>query len=173
MIFVTVGTQLPFERLLETVDAWAAEHPDQEVFAQVGQTKYKPSHFRTTISMSPTDYDDWLSRADIIIGHVGMGTIISGVKHAKPLVLMPRHAAKGEHRNDHQLATAKQFGTLPTVNIVDSNEDFFAVMETLLKRNEHDEAVKLEVSSGLVNRIQDFLKKDFDGHDCTNGNKAS
>ena len=31
---------------------------------------------------------------------------ISAMTHARPILIMPRQAALGEHRNDHQLATA-------------------------------------------------------------------
>lgn len=41
MIFVTVGTQLPFDRLIEMVDE-AAPELDQEIFAQTGSGKYIP-----------------------------------------------------------------------------------------------------------------------------------
>ena len=35
MIFVTVGAQLPFDRLVDTVDAWAGRKGDTEVLAQI------------------------------------------------------------------------------------------------------------------------------------------
>ena len=38
MIFVTVGTQLPFERLIEAVADWSARNPGQRVIAQTGET---------------------------------------------------------------------------------------------------------------------------------------
>ena len=164
MIFVTVGTQLPFERLLETVDQWAKAHPEQKVFAQVGKTQYVPVHFETVVSMTPNEYDTYLSTADVIIGHVGMGTIISGIQHAKPLVLMPRHADKGEHRNDHQLSTARQFTKFSLVNIADSYEELDRALNDLLYNKDTispDEV--LEVSSNLVARISNFIERDFNG----------
>lgn len=161
MIFVTVGTQLPFERLLESVDLWAGKNPNQTVFAQVGQTQYSPRHFQTTISMTPNEYDDYLSEADVIIGHVGMGTIISGIKFNTPLILMPRHADKGEHRNDHQLSTARQFGKLSLVTIVDSQEELESALDEVLHNKKSATAGSaLEVSPDLVKRISDFIAKD-------------
>ena len=35
MIFATVGTQLPFDRLIAAVDRWAGTRPGREVFAQI------------------------------------------------------------------------------------------------------------------------------------------
>lgn len=164
MIFVTVGTQLPFERLLESIDIWAGKQADPNVIAQVGQTQYQPENFETVISITPNEYDRYLSEADVIIGHVGMGTIISGIKFNKPLILMPRHADKGEHRNDHQLSTARQFGKLSLVTIVDSQEELESALEELLNnKNSETNINPLEVSPSLVKRISDFIAKDHDG----------
>ncbi len=38
MIFVTVGEQLPFDRLVRAVDEWAAAS-GKEVFAQIGNSE--------------------------------------------------------------------------------------------------------------------------------------
>ena len=35
-IFATVGTQLPFDRLIRGLDSWAECNPEVEVFAQIG-----------------------------------------------------------------------------------------------------------------------------------------
>jgi len=43
----------------------------------------------------------------LIVSHAGMGSIISALKFKKPIIIFPRMAEKGEHRNNHQFATAK------------------------------------------------------------------
>lgn len=159
MIFVTVGTQLPFERLIEAADVWAASHPDIELVAQVGETLYQPQAMKVVKSVTPNEYEKYLSDADIIIGHVGMGTIISGIKHGKPLVLMPRLADLGEHRNDHQLASARQFGSLAGITIVNDSESLGEALSELLTTNKvEQQSQNLCVSEGLVKRISEFVK---------------
>ena len=44
MIFVTVGTQLPFDRLIRAVDNWAKAAGRRDVFAQIGPASYRPLH---------------------------------------------------------------------------------------------------------------------------------
>ena len=44
MIFVSVGSMLPFERLVQAMDAWAGAHPDTKVVIQYGNGAYKPAH---------------------------------------------------------------------------------------------------------------------------------
>lgn len=102
MIFVTVGSNQPFDRLIQTVDAWAKAHPSVDVFAQIGSGDFEPSHLRYTRSMSPADFRAELEAAEIIVAHVGMGTIISALELGKLLVLMPRRVAYHEHTSDHQ-----------------------------------------------------------------------
>ena len=52
MIFVTVGTQFPFDRLLRTVDdAFDKGLINEEVFAQTGESNYKPRNFEVTTSL--------------------------------------------------------------------------------------------------------------------------
>ena len=55
--------------------------------------------------------------AKAIVAHAGMGTILTALEMGKPLLVMPRRAALGEHRNDHQLATAHRFAELGRVNV--------------------------------------------------------
>ena len=53
----------------------------------------------------------------MVVAHAGIGTILSARRHARPLVILPRKADLGEHRNDHQLATARAVAALPGVHV--------------------------------------------------------
>lgn len=115
MIFVTVGTQLPFDRLIRAVDAWAAGAGRREVFAQIGPSPYRPLHVDYAQFVAPDECRRRMEEADVIVAHAGMGTIISALQLGKPVLVMPRLAALGEHRNDHQVATAERFALLGRV----------------------------------------------------------
>jgi UDP-N-acetylglucosamine transferase subunit ALG13 len=39
-----------------------------------------------------------------------MGSILTAIELSKPIVVMPRRAHLGEHRNDHQWATVNRLG---------------------------------------------------------------
>ena len=117
MIFLTTGTQLPFDRLLRAVDEWVgAKKPDCEIFAQVlpaEQDPYQPKHFKTVARLSPADYADAFAKARLIVSHAGMGTILTALTDGKQICIMPRQLKYGEHRNDHQLATVDRLGAYP------------------------------------------------------------
>ena len=109
MIFVTVGHQMPFDRLIEAVDRWARQQGRDDVFAQIGATERFPQTIQSKKYLSPEQFDHHIAAADAIIAHAGIGTIIAALKLHKPLLVLPRRAALGETRNDHQVATAKYF----------------------------------------------------------------
>ena len=141
MIFVTVGEQLPFDRLIRTIDEWKATS-NEEVFAQIGKSQWKPLHMKYREFLSPQDFTEQFLTADIIIAHAGMGTIITAIEMSKPILVMPRQASKGEHRNDHQYATARRF----------MNRGIMVAM------NE----VELKHKLNCLNEIQSELKKQAD-----------
>ena len=53
MIFVTVGAQMAFDRLIRGVDQWARERGRDDVFAQIGPAEYEPSSVRFVRNLSP------------------------------------------------------------------------------------------------------------------------
>ena len=63
-----------------------------------------------------------LVKARLIISHAGMGTIFSALQKDKPIIVFPRVVALGEHRNEHQVATANKFKELGSVYVA-MNED--------------------------------------------------
>ncbi|MCA9000833.1 MAG: glucuronosyltransferase, partial [Planctomycetes bacterium] len=117
MILVTVGTQGPFDRLVRAVDEWAAGRKGLEIFAQIGTGAYQPQHIEFAESMDPVRFANLLERADVVIAHAGMGTILKALELGKPVLIMPRRASLGEQRNEHQLATADRFRKLGVVRV--------------------------------------------------------
>lgn len=117
MIFVTVGTQLPFDRLITAVDQWAGAQPGREVWAQIGPSRLRPRHMEHAQFVAPEECAERMLTAHAIVAHAGMGTILTALEIGKPLLVMPRRVALGEHRNDHQLATARRLAELGRVKV--------------------------------------------------------
>jgi len=116
-IFVTVGTQLPFDRLIAAIDSWAAEH-DAEIFAQTGGSSFRPRHIAWKDFIDSAEAGVRIRTADLVVAHAGMGTILTRCETGLPMIVMPRRASLGEHRNDHQLATAGRLSHLPGLWVV-------------------------------------------------------
>lgn len=110
MIFLTVGTVMPFDRLVKSIDNLVCEGVIQEeVFGQIGRSAYRPRNFQHAEILSSEVFENYLGKADKIVGHAGIGTIVMSLKHRKPLLIMPRMKEYSEHVNDHQVGTAAKF----------------------------------------------------------------
>jgi UDP-N-acetylglucosamine transferase subunit ALG13 len=103
-----VGTQEPFDRLVKAVDDWAAGHA-VPVFGQLGRLEpgsYRPRNFPFEPFISADEFQKRAETCTLMVAHAGMGSIISALTMAKPLLMMARRASLGEHRNEQQLPTA-------------------------------------------------------------------
>ncbi len=115
MIFVTTGTQLPFDRLLCAIDEIAPDLGKEEIVVQTIKGSYVPHNIKVIEYLCSAEYKNIMSRARLIVSHAGTGTIISALMLKKPIIVMPRRASLGEHRNEHQLATVNKFEELQFV----------------------------------------------------------
>lgn len=161
MIFVTVGTQLPFDRLLHAADLWAERHPDTELFGQtctLGPDNYRPRHFPHAPRLEPEEFDRRCARAQVIVAHAGTGSLITAMSLGKPILLMPRRAAQGEHRNDHQLATVDRFGDRPGVAVAHDADDFGPALDTLLEQEATGTTLPREAEDRLIVTLRDFVQ---------------
>lgn len=161
MIFVTVGSQLPFDRLITTVDEWSQQHPEFDILAQIGLSHYQPKAMRFKKTMTPNDYHEAIQSSDLIIAHAGMGTIISALELGKPLLLMPRLAEQGEHRNDHQIATIKQMTKkFPHIVAAYNKSELLQKLENFRIEKLNNPSPKKEsltVSQNLIEAIKSFI----------------
>jgi UDP-N-acetylglucosamine transferase subunit ALG13 len=109
VIFVTVGTQTPFDRLVQAADAWAHARGRRDVFMQIGAGDCVPRHATWARFLEPTEFQERFRRATLLVAHAGTGSILQALQAGRPLLVLPRRAALGETRNDHQLATCAKF----------------------------------------------------------------
>lgn len=125
MIFVTVGSQkFQFNRLLKQVDELIGkENIIDEVFAQIGVSDYKPKNYKYKDFMTQDEFNDYISKADIIITHAGTGVIINSIKKEKKVIGIPRLAKFGEHVDDHQIQLIKEFTEMNLISAVYDVED--------------------------------------------------
>ncbi len=156
MIFVSVGAQMPFDRLVRTVDAWAADHPDAEVFAQIGPTDWRPAHIAWTRFLEPAAFRAKAGAADALVAHAGMGSILTALELGKPILVLPRQAALHETRNDHQVATARRFDAMGRVAVAYDEDELPAKLDALLG-SEATERISGEASPELIAALRSFI----------------
>ena len=156
MIFVTVGTQLPFDRLVGAVDRWAGAAEGREVFAQVGATSLSPRHIEYRPTLSPAECRERLAAASAVVAHAGAGTILNALELGKPLLIMPRLAALGEHRNDHQVATAERFAALEPVTVARDEDALMSALDEYDGLATHS-VISPFASPELLRALQGFI----------------
>lgn len=128
MIFVAVGTQFPFDRLIRCVDEWAAAH-GVDVVAQIATGEYLPSHARYERFMTTAAFNQTLAAASLIISHAGMGNIITAIESGKPIIVMNRQYELGEHRNNHQADGLAWMSKLSGVYTAKTCEELNALLD--------------------------------------------
>jgi UDP-N-acetylglucosamine transferase subunit ALG13 len=163
LILLTVGSQLPFDRLVRAVDEWCVASGRTDVVGQIGNPGsggYRPCHFKWSEFLSPVELDGLLQGADLIISHAGMGSIISALKCGKRIVIMPRLASLGEHRNDHQVATAKRFAGRQGVHVARDENELAATIREALNANSPGARISSYADERLITVLRRYI---FDG----------
>lgn len=131
MILATVGTQLPFDRFIRIVDE-VAPSLSMPVFAQTGRGAYVPRNIEWKTVIPPIEFDALVERTSLIVSHAGIGTVVMAQRYLKPVILFPRRAALGEHRNDHQVATVGALEGRPGMYIARTAEELTALLHRQL-----------------------------------------
>lgn len=107
MIFVTVGThEQQFNRLIEYMDNWAANH-DEEVIIQTGYSTYEPRVAKWQKLFSYQEMKKNIEEARIVITHGGPSSFIAPLQIGKIPIVVPRRKEFDEHVNDHQVNFCK------------------------------------------------------------------
>lgn len=172
MIFATVGTQAPFDRMIRVVDAWAKDHPKERVIAQVGESDFVPQNCKSVGMLSPQACRDLMRQAHLVVSHAGMGTILTALELGKPVIIMPRRAALGEQRNDHQLATAEQLSNLQLVQVA-ADEESLKAMLTESHSIRAAARISSTASASLIHTLRRFLVDVSNGRDPSITNHRS
>ncbi len=159
MIFATVGTQLPFPRLIDTLNGLAKDI-DEKIVAQVGTTETDTSasswrNLDLRPTLTPDEFGTLFQNARVIVAHAGIGTILSAKRWGKPLIILPRRHALGEHRNDHQLATAQQVQSLTGIHVAWEASDLAALLaQPDLACATQDQSPS---HAALIGKLRDFI----------------
>ena len=113
MIFVILGTQdKKFPRLLEAIQKKIDEgkiNKKEEIIVQAGSTKFESKNMKILDYIPVKEFEELIEKADLIICHAGVGTIIYGLSIDKTMIVAARLKKYGEHVNDHQLQILDTF----------------------------------------------------------------
>ena len=131
MIFVTVGAQMPFDRMITIVDRWAGGQSSEDCFAQIGDASYQPRNMKFDRDLPSSCYEEKIRSSRLVIAHAGMGSILTAMRLRKPILIFPRRAELQETRNSHQVATIRHFGGVDGIYVAESEDDLLERLSNL------------------------------------------
>lgn len=107
MIFVTVGSSLPHDELIEKIDRLVGNEIIQDrVVAQIGAGQYIPQNIEY-IRFAPS-LEEYYQKAEIVISNCGAGTIMENVTKGRKLIVIQNPDITGGH--EWELVTKMEKG---------------------------------------------------------------
>jgi UDP-N-acetylglucosamine transferase subunit ALG13 len=156
---VTVGTVLPFDRL---VNAVAALSPDDgrpaRIVAQVGAGGVRPAGMDARENIEFEEMTALLERATVVFCHAGNGSLMTALQAGCRIVAMPRRADLGEHWDDHQQEILRAFAARGVIEVAEDADDLPQALQRALAkpaaraRNDH---------SALIERLRSITNAWF------------
>jgi len=151
VIFVTVGTSVPFDRLMAAL----AVLEDEELIVQTGNSANVPAAARAVRFMPYDEVVALIGRARAVVAHAGVGTVLTCLAAGKVPYVMPRLAAFREAVDDHQVDFARRMADAGLVRVVDHPDELAVQL-----RNGHEAAtVAARPATALVDELRRYLEE--------------
>jgi UDP-N-acetylglucosamine transferase subunit ALG13 len=149
LIFVTIGTTEPFDRLMRAVDAIEGR---EEIVVQRGTSSFAPRR-ATIVDFLPYErLVELVREARVVVTHAGVGTILTALLNgARPLVV-PRLKTFGDAVDDHQLELASRLEQLGLVILVEEPSSLPEAVATAIP-----EERPIHVGEALVSELRAFI----------------
>jgi UDP-N-acetylglucosamine transferase subunit ALG13 len=112
MIFVTIGTCEPFDRLLAAVDDLDT---GEAIVAQTGRSTVQPRSARCVEFLPYDALAELVASARVVVTHAGVGSILTSLILGKRPIVVPRLRRFGDAVDDHQLELATRLADLGLV----------------------------------------------------------
>ena len=157
MIFVTIGSMFPFDRLIRLVDELAPRWPQESFFAQVGETALEPRNMAFAKVLGAGAFNEKVRSARLIVAHAGMGSVISAMECRKPIAVLPRLAKFGEVTTDHQLATARWLAEKPGVYVAMDEAGLEGAIGAALAAPVDQEGMSASAPAPFLQKIRSFI----------------
>lgn len=162
MIFLTVGSALPFERLVRLIDQALLQRPFAlPVFAQIGDGDYLPGAMDYCRFLNRQQYEARFKASALVISHAGIGTLQAAISLRKPILVLPRDPNHGELVDNHQYKTAKKFEQLKHLIMLRTGDDVHSQVESALT---FEPATRTPNISGVVSRVGRVVDDVLSGH---------
>ena len=156
MILVLLGTQNnSFHRLLEKIQENIDNgNINDSVIVQKGYTKFESKDMKLYNQLPLDEISKLIEKADLVITHGGVGSIISAIEKNKKVIAVPRLKKYKEHVNDHQLDIIRSFSDSGYIIGLNSIEE----LENALKKIKQFNPKKYVKNTGnIISIVGNFI----------------
>lgn len=160
MILVMLGTQNnSFHRLLEEIDKLVKKGIiNDEIIVQAGYTKYNSKNMKILGLMPKEELEKYQEKADLIITHGGVGSIISSIEKGKKVIAIPRLHEYQEHVNDHQIEIVEKYSNENLIigckQVSDLEKAIKKVKKFTPKKFERSNSKMLEIIERFIDNVK-------------------
>ena len=156
MILVLLGTQNnSFHRLLEEIQKNIDNgNIKEEVVVQKGYTKFESKDMTIYDELPIEKFNELIEKADLVITHGGVGSIISSVTRGKKVIAVPRLKKYNEHVNDHQLDIIQTFDEMGYIIGI---QEVQQLGEAIKKVKEFKPKEYIKNTGNIIKIIEDFI----------------
>lgn len=146
MIFVTCGSShFRFDRMMEALAAL----PSEELFVQHGPAD--PPPYARAVEFLPFDsIVENMVKADVVISHAGVGSILCAIRAGHTPVIFPRLKRYRETVDDHQAELAEVLAEQGSAVVAWNAEDLFDAVAAAPPRA----AERVLRSGGLIDAVR-------------------
>jgi UDP-N-acetylglucosamine transferase subunit ALG13 len=150
VIFVTIGTSEPFDRLLRALDALPGT---EEVIVQRGASGIDLTAARSFDFLAYDEFVAHIRAARVVVAHAGAGSVMTCLACGKRPVVVPRLRRFGETSDDHQLAFGRRLAEAGLATLVEDPER----LPEALANGAGGTASAVNGSGGLVRELRAYL----------------
>lgn len=158
MVLVLLGTQNnSFHRLLEEIDKLIQSNViKDDVIVQAGHTKYISDNMKIMNFIERDEFEKLQEKADLIISHGGVGSILQSIIKEKKVIAIPRLHEYKEHVNNHQKDIVELFNEKGYIIGIKGIEE----LEAAIKKIETFKPKKYKRNNEkMLKIIEDFIDK--------------
>ena len=156
MILVTLGTQDKcFKRLLDLIQNEIDKgNIKDKVVVQAGCTRYESKDMEIFDLIDRENFDKLINECDILITHGGVGSILTGLRNNKKVIVCPRLSKYNEHVNDHQLEIVEKFSEFGLILPFYENDDLNKILNSI---NSFKPKKFKSNTNNIINLIENFI----------------
>jgi UDP-N-acetylglucosamine transferase subunit ALG13 len=158
---ITVGTLLPFDRLVNAVASLNPAIRPSRLIAQVGKGGTRPEGMDVRESIDFGEMQQLLERANVVFCHGGTGSLITALRAGCRVVAMPRSADLGENNDDHQREIV---AALAERGLIEVAEDAIALQGAVERALAKPAQRATTDATALIRRLRKLTEGSFGGH---------